>query len=657
MQIEELETIYNDRIEKSNVLIGRLKKRDLLFIVIKLLLFSSGVFLFFKFFPGNLKLSFFFLTVFLASFIISALLHEQVLKKIKYYRTLIRINENEIKMLRGQFLAEIDNGEEFIDHEHYYTSDLDIFGERSLFHYINRTVTGFGRERLAQSLRKSCKIKEIKERQEAVKEMREKLDFRQNIQAHGLTTRGRTLHSGAGNKNRGIISRFTPGMAEARAEEPGENTLFNLFDREFFLLGKKTAIFFIHLIPLITIALFISLFFNLPLGVPLLAMVLQLVINMFLGKRVSRIYKLTSKNGKILKTYAGIIKEIEDESFNSVKLKFLQSNLFVTAPAGSEDKGARFVKRSDVHKAGVKDVKASLWIKRLSNLLEWFDLRSSGMMHFVLNNILLYDLHCVYRIEKWKKKAAHAVNRWFDVIGEVEVLSSFANLYFNNPGWSLPVIKQQDFFFKAAHTGHPLIPRAERVCNDITLDRAGSILIVTGPNMAGKSTFLRTLGVNGILALCGSPVCASHLEMSPFKLITSMQSADSLDKHLSLFYAELQRLKLILDNIAGKDKQENKDSMPVFFLIDEMLKGTNAVDRQKGSVALLNQLIEKYANGTVATHDLKLTRLEKFGERVQNYHFDGEIKDDKLIFDFKLRKGVCQSANALVLMKKVGIDI
>jgi DNA mismatch repair ATPase MutS len=183
------------------------------------------------------------------------------------------------------------------------------------------------------------------------------------------------------------------------------------------------------------------------------------------------------------------------------------------------------------------------------------------------------------------------------------------------------------------------------------------MLIITGPNMAGKSTFLRTLGVNGVLALSGAPVCASRFEISPLKLITSMQSADSLDKHLSLFYAELQRLKLILDNIAGSGNEKGKGKTPVFFLIDEMLKGTNAVDRQKGSIALLEQLIAENANGTVATHDLKLTHLEKAGKGVRNYHFDGEIKEDKLIFDYKLRTGICKSANALILMKKVGINL
>jgi DNA mismatch repair ATPase MutS len=621
--VEKLEIVYKERIKKSNLLIKKLKKWDLLFIIVKLLLFISGVFLFFKFFPGKLNLSFLYSGVFFAAFVVSVLFHEIILKKINYFHTLIRINENEIKMPEQQFLPEIDNGEDFIDPGHYYTSDLDVFGERSLFHTINRTVTGIGRERLAQSLRTPCKVKAIEERQEAVKELKDMLDFRQNIQAHGMTPAGDTLYT-AGSDDATGYSIFLGGKKS----------------KEFFLLGKKSAVCLIYLIPLVTISLFISMFFGMPLGIPLLSMIFQLLINWVFAKRVSRIYELTTKNGKILKTYAGIIKEIEDETFASTKLKSLKRDLSITGAVKSGK------------------VKASQAIKKLSNLLEWFDLRLSGMIHFILNNSLLWDLHSVLLIEKWQKKFAAGIGRWFEVIGEVEVLSTFANLYFNNPDWTLAGIKTEGFRLQAENLGHPLIPRKERVCNDIDLDRAGSILIVTGPNMGGKSTFLRTLGVNSVLALAGAPVCATHIEISPFKLITSMQSTDSLDKHLSLFYSELQRLKLIIDNInLSQGPGRKMESSPVFFLIDEMLKGTNAVDRQKGSIALLKQLIGKSANGTAATHDLKLTHLEKLGNGVRNYHFDGEVKGDKLIFDFKLRKGVCQSANALLLMERVGIKV
>ena len=209
----------------------------------------------------------------------------------------------------------------------------------------------------------------------------------------------------------------------------------------------------------------------------------------------------------------------------------------------------------------------------------------------------------------------------------------------------MPRVVEEQFCLEAKNLGHPLIAKEERVCNDFMPGKESHMVIITGPNMAGKSTFLRTLGVNSVLALAGAPVCAERFTLSPFQLMTSMQSSDSLDKHLSLFYAELQRLKIILEAM--------ENEKPVFFMIDEMLKGTNALDRHKGSVALIKQLIRNKAKGILATHDMELTRMEG----PKNYHFDGKVEDDKLVFDFLLREGPCTSTNALALMKIIGIDI
>jgi DNA mismatch repair ATPase MutS len=256
----------------------------------------------------------------------------------------------------------------------------------------------------------------------------------------------------------------------------------------------------------------------------------------------------------------------------------------------------------------------------------------------------------VYRIEKWKKKTGPVIHKWFDVIGKIEALSSLANALYNNPDWTMPEVSGPNFRLEAHAIGHPLIPKVENIRNDISLDHKGNVLIVTGPNMSGKTTFLKTLGVNIVLAMAGGPVCAEKFNLSPLKLYTSMKVTDSLDKKLSLFYAELQRLKMIMDAILDKE--------PVFFLIDEMLKGTNESDRQKGAIALIKQLVENKADGILATHDLELTKLEKdYGEFIANYHFDGYIEGDKLLFDYILKAGICQSSNALELMKKVGIKI
>jgi len=256
----------------------------------------------------------------------------------------------------------------------------------------------------------------------------------------------------------------------------------------------------------------------------------------------------------------------------------------------------------------------------------------------------------VYRIEKLKKAIGCEIPKWFDAIGNFEALSSFANTYYNNPDWTFPEICESEFKLNALSIGHPLIPKEERVYNSIKIVDKSNLVIVTGPNMAGKTTFLKTVGVNIVLALAGSPVCARSFVISPVRLYTSMKQCDSLDKKLSLFYAELLRLKMIYDAIL--------DGEPVFFIIDEMLKGTNALDRQKGSIALINQLIENNSKGMIATHDMELTKLGKEHPwKIINYYFDGYIEGEKLIFDYKLKRGICKSSTALKLMRRMGIKV
>lgn len=605
------ETVYKERIKSLDLRIKQLKKKDTLLSILKLILFFAGLFLLFKFFGEKPVLALIIFGSFFILFVFAAVLHETVLEKINQCKTLKTINENEINILSHRFpsaqdfgLSDISGitGADFKNSEHPYTSDLDIFGDKSLFHYINRCVTSMGRKCLALRLQTPADINQIKQGQEAVKELAPKLDFRQDLQAYGMD-----------------IDDTSQKLESLRL----------LFNEPLFIMNKKPFVYFIYLLPLFTIALFIAMAFNLSLAVPLGFVFFQVAVNRKTGKKVSYFYKLTSKNAKILKTYSRILRRIEQEPFESQKLQELKANL------------------------SVKRGTASRAIKRLSTLVEWFDIRASGMIHFMVNNILLWDLHCVYRIEKWKQETASVADQWFDVIGGAEALAAFANVYYNNPYWSFPRIHEQGFRLKGLDVGHPLIPQTERVCNDMSLEQEGNILMVTGPNMAGKSTFLRTVGVNAVLALAGGPVCAKGFEISPMKLFTSMQTSDSLDKHLSLFYAELQRLKMVLDGISGQDKKRQ----PVFFMIDEMLKGTNALDRQKGSIVLIKQLAKRRANGIVATHDLELAKLEKEEETIFNYHFDGYIKEDKLLFDYKLKEGICKSFNAVVLMRKIGIDV
>lgn len=595
------EKIYKKRIDITDGQIQKLRRKETLLSAIKLTLVISGILLLvllatkFALFPVLA------LVAVLILFIVAVAVHENVIKKRKFQEALKEINENEIKAAQGDFL-EFDSGKEFVSTDHEYTSDLDIFGTRSVFHSLNRTTTSIGKKFLSSWLKTfpdDPYINEVKEKQAAVQELADKLDLRQNIQVHG---------------------RFIEDSMK-RLE-----SFQDLFGGPAAVLGKKPLIVFIHLFPFITLGAVVSVFFHVSWLVPAALVLVQGVVNKITSKARKRIYLLSSRNAEILTAYSRITRELEGDSFTSGKLKEYRSELFLD------------------------DRPASFHIKRLSSLLGYFDLRQSREFHLLFNNLVFWDLHCVYRIEKWKRRAGPVAHKWFDVIGRFEALSSFANALFNNPDWTMPELCGPDFRLEARSIGHPLIPKAENVRNDLSLEHKGNVLIVTGPNMSGKTTFLKTLGVNIVLAMAGGPVCAQRFVLSPLKLYTSMKVTDSLDKKLSLFYAELQRLKMIMDAILGSE--------PVFFLIDEMLKGTNESDRHKGAIALTRQLVDKKADGILATHDLELTKLEEeYSATISNYHFDGYIEGDKLLFDYKLKTGICQSSNALELMKKVGIQV
>jgi len=377
---------------------------------------------------------------------------------------------------------------------------------------------------------------------------------------------------------------------------------------------------------MLTLSAIVLVFFKFSWLIPVGFVLVQGIVNRIFRKKVNRLYKLTSQNFKVLNVYSKIIREIESETFKSSTLIELQKHYFI------------------------KNRPASLYIKKLSSRLQFFEARSSKEIHFLMTNIFFWDLHCVYRIEKWKNDVKLDIDKWFDAVGQFEALSSLGSIYYNHPNWTMPELSDSGFILNAISVGHPLIPSSERVHNSIELHGDTNIVIITGPNMAGKTTFLKTIGVNIVLALAGAPVCADVFQVSPVRVYTSMKVSDSLDKGLSLFYAELQRLKMVLQAILKRE--------PVFFLIDEMLKGTNELDRHSGANALIRQLIEHKAEGMVATHDLELTKLERdFPGKIWNYFFDGYIEDDKLLFDYLLKKGICTSSNALELMKKIGINV
>ena len=595
------ETVFSERIETIDLLLNRLKRIELVLSLLKLAFVFGGIFFLLRIALNTTKFSLIAFFFCLAGFVAAAVVHEFYIKKRNFQRILSEINRDEIQACRGVFL-DYGDGSEFENPDHSYVSDLGIFGERSLFHFINRTTTSLGKKVLSDWLKdfpNPDEIEALLEKQKAVEELSDKIDFRQSIQAHGK------------------------GMEDSLEKLKSVNEFFEEPD---VVLGRGFFVGLIHFFPVLTLALIVLIFFGWSWLFALGAVLVQGIINWIHKKAILRIYSLTAKNYTNLSVYSKVITEIEKESFKSSQLDELRSHFFI------------------------KRKPASFYIKKLATRFQYFEARSSAMIHFIMNNVFFWDLHCIYRIEKWKKDLRPEIDTWFEAIGFFDALSSLGNMRFNHPDWSMPEVRGGAFKLFASSVGHPLIPASDRIVNSIELNGDTNITIVTGPNMAGKTTFLKTIGVNSVLALAGAPVCAMSFELSPIRLYTSMKVSDSLDKGLSLFYAELQRLKMVLDAILRME--------PVFFLIDEMLKGTNEIDRHKGAVALICQLIGQKAQGMLATHDMQLTELEEnYPEHIHNYHFDGYIEGDRLLFDYKLKDGVCTSSNALELMKKIGIKI
>jgi hypothetical protein len=341
-------------------------------------------------------------------------------------------------------------------------------------------------------------------------------------------------------------------------------------------------------------------------------------------KVIQSLYILFGSEANLLANYKELLKLIEEKEFESKLLLDLKSRLLE------------------------EEFKASEALNQLQKRMAEFDYRENIIVAVILNVLFLWDLRCSLKLAKWQKKHGESIHRWFDVIAEFDALSSLANLNHNHPEWTLPKFEDGDFHLTANNLKHPLIKSSKNIGNDFRMNGTGQIAIITGANMAGKSTFLRTIGVNMVLAMNGCRANASWLGLKPVGLFTNMRTTDNLQNDESYFFAELQRLKAILDQIkAGKE---------VFVIIDEMLKGTNSEDKLSGSIKLIEQLISLCAVGLVATHDLKLTAMAgKYPHNITNKCFEIKLSEDELLFDYKLADGVTSTMNANFLMKKMGI--
>lgn len=526
--------------------------------------------------------------------------HQKIIAKKKHFQFLKLINEKEIKRLEEKFEDFENTGEKYFDETHSYSADLDIFGKNSLFQYLTHTVTPLGEQALADWLKQSANAPEINLRQEAVKELGQKIDFLQNFEASGLAFKQNALE----------VEKFWTWIEK-------DNSLIN---KPIFKL-IRLLLPLLFLAALLTIAIF---------DLPLLWIALPFLLNIFVLGKVGESVKNTLEEVSPLLTTvqatAKLIGLIEQEDFNSKKINQLKSNL-------QHDK-----------------VLVSKEIKKLASCITNLEFRQNPYFFAFINIPLLWDLHFLQRLESWKKNYQKEVKKWFETVAELEALNSLACFHILHPSYAFPSIEEKQFLYKAKNLGHPLIHFSKRVSNDFSLADRGTIYITTGSNMSGKSTFLRTVGINAVLALAGAPVCANEMQICVLQIFTSMRTHDSLSESVSSFYAELKRIRLLLDRLNHEP--------PILFLLDEILKGTNSEDRNKGAKGLIRQLHKSKLSGLVSTHDLALGELEKENPtHIKNYSFNSELIDNQLHFPYQLSEGVCKSFNASVLMKMIGIEI
>jgi hypothetical protein len=582
---------YSSLIDQYSIELTKLKKQYNTLGTIRLVLALSAIYFTYKLFS---TFDFLFLIpgVFaLLGFVYVVIKHRAVLWEKRITANLLHLNQQEKDYLMTRSLP-FSNGEKYIDSSHFYTYDLDIFGQDSLFHHLNRTTTAIGEKTLAQGLKYFLSNAEILGNQEAIYELKEKLSWRQYLAALGKTV--------------------------SDSEEDYKKLMGWATQTQSQISGVVNVLSYVFPI------LFLGVFGAALVGVLALKwVILAFVLNLFVfGTQVKKIKAevVDVKNVvEIIKHYGLILERIENEDFSSQKLKGLSEKL--------------------------RAKNASKTIKNLSKVFLNIQGVNFDLGALLTNGTLLYHIHALRSLIQWKANNAEELKAWLDVMGEVEFLNSLANLGYNNKDFVFPELNA-DFVASFENLGHPLISAEVRVTNSISLNRS-NFIVLTGSNMSGKSTFLRTLGINTVLTGVGAPICASHASVHPLPILVSMRQSDSLSSGESYFFAEVKRLKSIIEKL----KTET-----CFVLLDEILRGTNSDDKQSGTIGVIQKIISLSAVGSIATHDLEVCQMaERYPDKLENKNFEVEIINDELVFDYKLRSGICQNKSATFLMKKMEI--
>jgi DNA mismatch repair ATPase MutS len=587
--------VYLSKVRQYSKIFTQINKRYNSISLLRLLSIFFCLFMLFYYIKTNEALYVLFAFLSFVGFLFFMRIHSKLSFQKELTKAVLKINEDEIAYLKREKLP-FENGIEFNDFHHPYAYDLDIFGEHSLFQNLNRTATFIGKKTLANKLLNLFSNETILENQEAINELKAKIDWRQDFEALAIVSTDSknsydSLIHWISFKNNSLskvliaLSIILP-------------TLFFGFLIAYFVTSKAIILSYVTYI-----------------------FIFNLIV---LGRSLKRIQSEIAKADNIDKTikqYSLLVQKIELEKFESKKLIELQKQLVS------------------------KNASASSHLKQLSELFSRMETINNFVTATLFNGSFLFNLHVLKALLKWKDNYAHELEKWINIIGEFEALNSLANLSYNNPDFVFPEINSE-YKIGFENLSHPLLNPATRVGND-TYFYPQSFMILTGSNMSGKSTFLRSLGINMVLGGIGSVVCASKADIHPLPVLVSMRLSDSLADSESYFFAEIKRLKQIMDAL---------EEGPAFVLLDEILRGTNSDDKRNGTIEVVKKVIAKNAIGAIATHDIEVClTTNEYPDILTNQCFEVEIQNNELHFDYKLRSGICQNRSATFLMQKMGV--
>ncbi|WP_196001147.1 DNA mismatch repair protein MutS [Clostridium sp. 1001271B_151109_B4] len=596
--MEKALNYYNDNIKRVKEKLAKLEKTLLVFSTLRFIIVILCIGMMYYFYKQNsieaIGGSF---LISLILFIIVAFFHNERINCKKRLLVILEYNEKGLKRLDNTWKEFSDIGEEFIDRNHKFSSDLDIFGKNSLFQWINLTKTKFGRKKLASKMIMNSLPNryEIEEEQEAIKELADKREFCERIY----------FEASIENKKKEKLKEL---LEWALSEEKNNFTV------------KYISYIFIVITCII---LFLTIIGRLSISYLILDLVINYLVIKLLTKRLSDVIDIFINNKKDIEKYSKLLSIIQDEKFYSKKLLDIQKDLVSS------------------------NINCKSEMKKLKNIISWLGDSTSNAYYLLINVFFMSDIFILSNLQEWRIKNGYKLEKWLEDMGEVEALASLSTIAFEHEEWTYPTISGANEI-EAVELAHPLLGERAKA-NNFNLKGSEKVALITGSNMSGKSTFLRTIGFNMVLTYLGLPTFSKRFKCGISNIYTCMRTQDNLDENISSFYAEILRIKLVIEAAQNGEK--------VFFLLDEIFKGTNSQDRHDGARILIEQLVKLQGVGLVSTHDLELCDLENEKSWLVNYNFREYYKNNKINFDYVLRRGMSKTQNAKHLMKLAGIDI